>query len=46
MMKYERPKIKKVVIENKKPVLGTCKVENSDTRGIGPCGSEGVCKVS
>lgn len=44
--KYMRPKIKKVVIQNKKRVLDTCKVANADTRGLGPCGDQlgAVCK--
>jgi len=44
---YRPPSIRKVVIESKKRVLGTCKVEKSDTRGLGPCGSgdTAVCKT-
>jgi len=45
-LKYKPPKIRKVVLENKKPLLATCKVEKADNRGIGPCQSEmgAVCK--
>ncbi len=45
-MKYKSPKIRRVVLENKKPLLASCKVEKADNRGLGPCQSEmgAVCK--
>jgi len=45
-MKYKSPKIRKVVLENKKPLLASCKVEKADNRGLGPCQSDmgAVCK--
>jgi hypothetical protein len=45
-MKYQPPRIRRVVLESKKRVLATCKVDKSDTRGLGPCQSEmgAVCK--
>ncbi len=44
--RYERPAVKRVLLDSPRPLLGTCKVENSDTRGMGPCGSgdTAVCK--
>jgi hypothetical protein len=45
-VKYQRPVIRKVALESKKSILGTCKVANAGTRGLGPCGSDlaAVCK--
>ena len=46
VIKYQPPKIRRVVLENKKALLATCKVEKADNRGLGPCQSEmgAVCK--
>jgi hypothetical protein len=46
ILKYQPPKIRRVVLENKKALLATCKVEKADNRGLGPCQSEmgAVCK--
>jgi hypothetical protein len=46
VLKYQPPKIRKVVLENKKALLATCKVEKADSRGLGPCQGDmgAVCK--
>jgi len=45
-MTYQAPRVRRVVLENRKPLLATCKVEKADNRGLGPCQNDmgAVCK--